>query len=162
MAKTLKIIRTKYPWYEETTNENNILPANKSGRNWIRLSAFQNQRLRRCFCNADKRTQFLPDLFAGGNNYCSVTSVCVYVHHLSSIFSSGSACLAGDIGLPGKWNFLVSGLRWLSIIYKPRKSMWKPRGGGSPGIWVSILDPVGPPGTLAPELQASQAGFLPE
>ena len=42
---------------------------------------------------------------------------------------------------------------WLTL-HPPR--------GRSPTITVSILDPVGPLGTLAPELQASQAGFLPE
>ena len=34
--------------------------------------------------------------------------------------------------------------------------------GRSPTISVSILGSVGPVGTVAPELQASQAGFLPE
>ena len=34
--------------------------------------------------------------------------------------------------------------------------------GRSPTISVSIFGSVGPVGTVAPELQASQAGFLPE
>ena len=48
-----------------------------------------------------------------------------------------------------------------STLYQdlPYKRLLNKRSVGSPGSKVSILGTVGSPGTLAPELQASQAGF---